>query len=351
MEALIVILAFVFVTGLCIGSFLNVVILRALSNESIVFPASKCPTCQKPLKWWHNIPVISYICLGGKCAFCKEKISIQYPIVELLTAIIFTYIYAKFGFSINTLFYWIVSSVLIVLAGTDIKEKVVFDAHTYTLIGLGLLFSAGYTIYYIAADVRPITWLYNPLTMSILGIIAGVVIMELFARAGYLIAGTRAFGEGDTYIAAGLGALFGLQMLLLTLILSVIIQVTLFLPSFIRGLIENKDWKTLISFVSFCVYAAAFYVLQQNNLIENPIIYLFGAVLLAVLGLLSCMFIFKGLRENPSNRTYLPFGPAMVAAAFIIILLFAHFGSQVFACTDKMFCVGACIPCLNMGGY
>jgi len=61
MEALITILAFVFITGLCIGSFLNVVILRALSNESIVFPASKCPVCQNSLKWWHNIPVISYI--------------------------------------------------------------------------------------------------------------------------------------------------------------------------------------------------------------------------------------------------------------------------------------------------
>jgi len=350
MEALITILAFVFITGLCIGSFLNVVILRALSNESIVFPASKCPVCQNSLKWWHNIPVISYICLGGKCAFCKEKISIQYPIIELLTGIIFTYLFIKFCFSINTLFYWVVSSVLIVLAGTDIKEKVVFDAHTYTLIGLGLLFSAGYTIYYIVSDVRAVTWLSNPLTMSILGVIAGVVIMELFARAGYLIAGTRAFGEGDTYIAAGLGALFGVQMLILALILSVIIQVILFLPSFIKGLIDNKDWKTLISFVSFCIYAAVFYVMQQNNLIENPIIYMFGALLLAVLGLLSCMFIFKGLRENPSNRTYLPFGPAMVAAAFIIILLFSHFGSQTFACTDKMFCFCACVPCLNMGG-
>jgi len=62
MGALIVFLVLVFVTGLCIGSFLNVVILRTLSEESIVFPASKCPKCQNPLKWWHNIPVISYIC-------------------------------------------------------------------------------------------------------------------------------------------------------------------------------------------------------------------------------------------------------------------------------------------------
>lgn len=320
MGALIAVLAFVFIIGLCIGSFLNVVVLRALSNESIVFPASKCPKCQTPLKWWHNIPVISYICLGGKCAFCKEKISIQYPIVELLTGIIFTYIFLKFGVSINTLFFWVFSAMLIVIAGTDIKEKVVFDVHTYTLIGLGLIYSIGYLIYYLHAGT-PLTLMNNPLTMSILGIVTGVVIMEVFARAGYLIAGTRAFGEGDTFIAAGLGALFGWKILLIVLILSVIVQVILFLPIFIKGLIVNKDWKTLISFAAFAVYAAVFYLLQQLGILaENRlIIYMTGALILAALGILSCMLIFRGLRENPENRTYLPFGPAMVAAAFIVI--------------------------------
>ena len=139
MALLIAILAFVFVIGLCIGSFLNVVILRALSEESIVFPASKCPTCQTPLKWWHNIPVLSYILLGGKCAYCKEKISIQYPIIELLTGIIFTLVFIKFGLSIETLFIWAIVSIMIAMAGTDIKEKVVFDVHTFTFIGLGFL--------------------------------------------------------------------------------------------------------------------------------------------------------------------------------------------------------------------
>ena len=71
--------------GLCLGSFYNVVILRSLSEESLVFPPSKCPKCQNRLKPWHNIPVFSYIFLKGKCAFCKEKISIQYPIIELTT--------------------------------------------------------------------------------------------------------------------------------------------------------------------------------------------------------------------------------------------------------------------------
>ena len=320
METLLVILAFVFVIGLCIGSFLNVVILRALSNESIVFPASKCPKCQTPLKWWHNIPVLSYVCLKGKCAFCKEPISIQYPLIELFTAVIFTLVFIKFGISVNTLFFWIVSAVMIVIAGTDIKEKVVFDIHNYILIGLGLIFSV-YLLIMLMHTGASLTWINNPVTSSLLAILTGAAIMEILARSGYLIAGTRAFGEGDTFIAAGLGAIFGFHFLILILILSVVVQVILFLPLFIKGLICNKDWKTLGTFLLFVVYAGGFYALQYFNLINSQIVYLIGALILAVLGVISCIFIFKGLREKPENRTYLPFGPAMVIAGFIAMLL------------------------------
>lgn len=331
MGALIAILALVFITGLCIGSFLNVVILRTLSEESIVFPASKCPKCQTPLKWWHNIPVLSYILLRGKCAFCKEPISIQYPIIELITGIIYTILFMKFGVSFDTLFAWIFAALLIVIAGTDIKEKVVYDVHTYTLIGFGLLYAVVVTataIYQIHVAGTPIEFSKyilpnNPLSMSILGAIEGALILEICARAGYLVAGTRAFGEGDTFIAAGLGALFGWRTLLVVLALSVLIQVVLFLPIFVKGLIQNKDFKTLISFVLFCAYAITFYSLQHFRIItpENIIIYTIGALILAALGITSCIFIFKGLREKPENRTYLPFGPAMVAAAFIALIL------------------------------
>ena len=331
MGALITILALVFVTGLCIGSFLNVVILRTLSEESIVFPASKCPKCQTPLKWWHNIPVFSYIFLRGKCAFCKEHISIQYPIIELITGIIYTILFMKFGLSLDTLFAWIFAAMLIVIAGTDIKEKVVYDIHTYTLLGFGLLYALVVTataIYQIHVTGTPLEFskyilLNNPLSMSILGAIEGALILEVCARAGYLVAGTRAFGEGDTFIAAGLGAMFGWRTLLVVLALSVLIQVILFLPIFVKGLVQNKDFKTLISFVLFCVYAIIFYSLQHFRVItvENIILYSIGALILAALGIISCIQIFKGLRENPENRTYLPYGPAMVAAAFIALIL------------------------------
>jgi len=327
METLIIFFIFVLIIGLCIGSFLNVVILRALSEESIVFPASKCPKCQTPLKWWHNIPVLSYIMLRGKCAFCKEKISIQYPIIELFTGIIFVLIFLKFQFTLNTIFFWIYASLLIVIAGTDIKEKVVFDKHTYSLIGAGLVLGLIKTIIaYInynnlPSNIHYLTFWDNPLTQAIIGALAGAIIMELLARLGYIFAGTRAFGEGDSYIAAGLGAVFGWQNLLIVLLYSVIIQIIIFIPLFLYGLIKNKDYKTLISFLVFIVYAGIFYLLQIKNLINNEYIGIIGAIILALLGIISCKFIFAGLKNNPETRTYMPFGPAMVLSALIAIML------------------------------
>ncbi len=317
MGALFVILAFVFVIGLCIGSFLNVVILRALSAESIVFPASKCPKCQTPLKWWHNIPVISYIFLGGKCAFCKEKISIQYPIIELLTGIVFTLLFLRYGFTLNTLFMWAISSIMIVIAGTDAKEKVVFDVHNYILIGLGLLYSVYLTIGTYVMN-HSISFAY--ILSALAAMIVCAVVIELFARVGYLFAGTRAFGEGDTFIAAGLGALFGgiydWKIALLVLILAAIIQAVIFIPVFVKGLVQNRDWKTLVSFILFGVYAGGYKFLNLSGFAE-----IVGILLLIILGVLTCVFILKGLREKPEQRTYLPFGPAMIAAALLTLCI------------------------------
>lgn len=322
-------LIFVFIIGLCIGSFLNVVILRSLNNESIVLPASKCPKCSHPLKWWHNIPIVSYIFLGGKCAFCKEKISIQYPIAELFTGVIYTFIFAKYGISLDTLFAWVIASTLIVIAGTDIKEKVIFDVHTYILMATGFIYaivSLSTSIFQMHKNGIPLEFtanvlLNNPVTSVIFGAILGALVMELLARAGYLIAGTRAFGEGDTLIAAGLGAVFGWRVLIFVLILSVIIQVILFLPLFIKGLIDNKEWKTLISFLLFVLYAAAFFEMQYLNILTSVIMSVVCALILAISGIATCLFILKGLREKPERGTYLPYGPALTLSALIMLIL------------------------------
>lgn len=332
--SLVMILLFIFLIGICVGSFLNVVILRAFSNESIVFPASKCPKCQKPLKWHHNIPILSFLTLKGKCAFCSEKISVQYPIVELLTGLLFVAAFAKFillplNFTLSSLFNLIFIlafiSIFVVLAVTDIKEKVIFDFHAYVLVGLGLiynLFNLGH--FYNGAKTLVLgsfaLSIPNSIVASVIGIVAGVVIMEIFARFGYLVAGTRAFGEGDSYIAAGLGAIFGWKYLLTVLVYAFIIQIVLTIPVFIAKLYRKKDYKTLGAFFAFFLLTFAIKSMEFINLFNNFAVFTVLTVLLCGVGFYACKRILGGLKEQ-ENMTFLPFGPAMVAGGLLLLFI------------------------------
>ena len=134
-------LVYFIIIGLCVGSFLNVVVLRGLSGESIVLPPSHCTKCDHKLAWYDNIPVLSYLFLRGKCRYCSEKISPQYPLVELFTALVFVGIYLKYGMTLNTVFLIFAASACIVMAVTDIKEKVILDGHAYFLAVLGLVYN------------------------------------------------------------------------------------------------------------------------------------------------------------------------------------------------------------------
>ena len=307
----------VFLIGLCIGSFLNVVALRGLSGESIAFPASKCPSCQKPLKWWHNIPVISYLFLRGKCAFCKEKISIQYPIVEIVTAILFLGIFYRYGFEWQTLFIWIFTAIFIVLTITDIKEQVVCDAHTYILTGTGLIWGFLNIGHYYGNNK---IWIFSePVIATIGGVLLGIVIMEILARSGYLFAGTRSFGDGDSYIAAGMGAIFGWKYIVPALILSLIISIIFTLPVFLKKLFDTKQYTTLAGFGLFASYASALIYFSKNGILENITIYMLAVILLAILGLWLCHKLINSMKIK-GDLTYLPFGPAMVLASFIYLI-------------------------------
>ena len=300
---LLIILLFVFCLGTVIGSFLNVVILRAFSGESIVLPPSKCPKCNNKLKWWHNIPILSYILLRGKCYYCHEKISIQYPIIEFITGVLFVLVFIRYGLMPDTLFAFAIVSILVVLAVTDIKEQIVFDKHTYALIFIGLLYNliiTGFIVWNQAFNTisgfqLTKDWiLNNPLTLSIFGLILGAVIMEIAARIGNLIAGERAFGEGDTYIAAGLGAALGWQNIILVIILSIILQVLL---------------------------TVAYLFIQHKTTLFNNDLILYSAILAEVLlAAVTCINIIKGLK-NKDELTYLPFGPALAFAGIIVLLV------------------------------
>lgn len=359
-----VILGFIFVIGLVVGSFLNVVILRTVSGESIVFPGSKCPKCQTPLKWYHNIPVLSYLFLRGKCGFCASPISIQYPIIELLTGCVFVGLFLRFCVPFDPLFglyainpiSWfqvivyvfslVVSCLFIVIAGTDILEQKVADVHTYSLIGIGLFYSIfisvlNFVLFYHANGLPKIDlefFLTCPVLYSIAAGLIGFIIMEVFARLGLLLIGTRAFGEGDSYIAAGIGSVLGgfmgssslysnflpiFEALLCILVLSVIVQIILTLPVFLKRLADNKNWLTLSAILIFIIYTIGYLYAQNSGWFANTVAYWLSTVVLLILGLLTCRELLFGLKEHRTSGMYLPFGPAMVISAFLALVLIA----------------------------
>ncbi len=305
---------FVFVIGTCIGSFLNVVALRAFSGESIVLPPSKCPKCGNKIKPYDNIPIISWLILGGKCRNCSAPISKQYPIVEFLTGFGFWYLYQYFAHTfieqviqwqniILLPFFLIIFSISMVIAITDIKEKVVFDVHTISLIVIILLFQT----FALGGDF------ITPLK----GLIVGALSMELLSGIGWLMVRKRAFGTGDTYITAAMGALLGYQWFFIALALAVILQVIFVIPGFIKKLYINKHYKVLITgsmfFIILILYKLPF--LSAANSITQ---YLF-IILLCVSGIYFCKLIVTNpsLKENP---TYWPFGPCLLLSMFLIAL-------------------------------
>ena len=284
--------------GLCFGSFFNVLILRSISGESIVYPPSKCPKCGKTLKPWHNIPVLSYIFLRGKCAFCKEHISLQYPIVELLTMALFLLCYLRFGLDLKAIMAVFICCSLVVMSGTDIKEKMV-DCNIAIILGIaGLIYN-----YFIGGNIIG----------AVLGAIAGVLIIELIANSGRLFVKTRAFGEADTYVAAALGACFGLRGLLLVLLYTLIASMVYMVPVFLYKQYKADNKPVCIMSVVFILAALTVKTLVQNY---------YTAALVLISGSMLTYLILKDLRNKSGNDdfTYFPLVPFLSAGALYYLL-------------------------------
>ncbi|MBU2263542.1 prepilin peptidase, partial [Patescibacteria group bacterium] len=134
-----VVYVFVFILGTIVGSFLNVVILRYNTGQSVIKGGSKCFSCGKNLKWHELIPVVSFIIQKGRCRNCKSRISIQYPIVELLTGLIFLLTFHVTGYSLLiTNYYFIIFSLLIVIAVYDLRHQIIPNGFVYAFIILSL---------------------------------------------------------------------------------------------------------------------------------------------------------------------------------------------------------------------
>lgn len=196
---------FIFILGLIVGSFSNVCIYRIPKNESIIFPASHCPKCHSNISPKDNIPLLSYILLKGRCRNCKSKISIQYPIVELLTGLIYLIISLIYGLSVQTLIYIILSSALIIIAFIDLNEEIVPDVISLPGIVIGFIISFFVT--------------YISYANSALGILAGGGIILIIGLAGSVIFKKEAMGGGDVKLAAMIGAFLGWKYIIISLFL------------------------------------------------------------------------------------------------------------------------------------
>ena len=289
------------VVGLCLGSFFNVVILRSLSNESIVFPASKCPKCNHKLYFWHNIPVLSYIMLGGKCYFCKEKISIQYPIVELLTMFLFGATFVKFGIDIKTIFVLFWLSCFVIMTGTDLKAKLV-DCNIAIAMGVtGILYNF-------------IQHGFSGVIASLIGLVLGAVVLELIARSGHFVAGTRAMGEADTYVAAAIGAIVG-KDILYVLAYALIASMIFIVPMFLYNQFKNDNKKTCILSILFVLAVMTFKLLCQNY---------WTLAALIITGAMLAISILKNIKQE-ENRNYLPYVPALAVGALYYLFFSVNF--------------------------
>ncbi len=235
----------IFIFGIVIGSFLNVLIYRIPKGENIAYPASKCQICQTPLKWWHNIPIVSWIILGGKCYFCKSQISIQYPIIEFTTGLIAVILYFKLGLVWYMPIVFLVFALLLALVMIDVKDLVVPDS--LNLLALSL------------AVVNP--HFINSLSYAFMSA-GGLALLRYYIS--YFIK-KEAMGEGDIIVAGTMGALLGFPLFFYALFLSAILAIV---PSLVA-----KD--KIVPFVPFLAIATFIVYILDNQfmLLANWIIY------------------------------------------------------------------------------
>ncbi|WP_294966946.1 A24 family peptidase [Sulfurimonas sp.] len=246
-----------FILGVVIGSFLNVVILRIPKDESVVFVSSHCTSCNSALKPWHNIPVLSWIFLRGRCSFCKTSISMQYPIIEIVSGLIFLTIATKYTLTFPALLIGLSFLMLLSLSVIDFKYKMVPDslnllAMFFAIFGAwsingvfvnfqnALLFAGGFTLLIFTLSY------YLTSSLHRAGQITKTSWNKFYDRTPFV----EAMGEGDIMVAATMGALLGLKLTLVAIFLSAILALPVMLM-----LLNKSAEQQRVPFVPFLALA------------------------------------------------------------------------------------------------
>ena len=240
MEELAIVI-FIFIFGIIIGSFLNVVIYRIPKGESIAYPASKCQSCQTPLKWYHNIPIFSWLFLKGKCGFCSEKISIQYPLIELTTGIIAVSLFYKLGLVWYMPVVFVVFTLLLALVMIDFKYMAVPD--NLNLLALAL------------AVVSPniLGSLHDALLAA-----GGLTLLRYYLS---FFLNREAMGEGDIIVAGTMGALLGFPLFFYALFLSAILAI-------VPSLMAKDRAVPFVPFLAIATFIVYMFDSQVSTLVD-----------------------------------------------------------------------------------
>ncbi len=212
---------FLFVFGLIVGSFLNVCIHRFPREESIVSPGSHCPACGKPVAWYDNIPLVSYLILGRKCRHCGIKISSRYFFIELITGIAFLASVRFFGWTGQAAASACFLAILLGISATDMEHQIIPDEFSLGGLALGFCFSAAFPVLHRETEIL------RSILMSAIGALAGGGAIYLTGVFGEFVFKKESMGGGDVKLMAMMGAFLGWQGVLLVYFLSPLLALPL----------------------------------------------------------------------------------------------------------------------------
>ena len=242
--------------GAVIGSFLNVCIYRIPQGKSLLHPGSHCPQCGAGVRWYQNIPLVSYLILGGRCANCRTPISIRYPLVEGLTGLIFLLVFLRFGFQPATLIYWIFVSTLVVITFIDLDYQIIPDV--ISLPGIVVGFASSFFI----------PWLRWP--DAVFGILLGGGSLYMVAAGYEFITKKEGMGGGDIKLLAMIGAFMGWKAVLPIIFFSSLLGCLVGIPLM---LIKKADSKLAIPFGPFLAAAAIIFLLYGSRIVQEYLVF------------------------------------------------------------------------------
>ncbi len=247
---------YAFLLGLCVGSFLNVCIYRIPLGKSVVTPRSHCPQCDRFLKWYENIPLVSYVIQGGKCRHCHKSVSLRYPLVELLTGLLSLATVFKFGWGASYFLYFILFvTPMIAITFIDLDHQIIPDVFSITGIFSGIL-----VVFFTTGGV----W-WEKLLFSGKGILLGGGALLAVSMIYEKLRKQEGIGGGDIKLAAMFGAFFGWKGVLMILFLSSFLGS---LVGVVLMLVYRQGLKLAIPFGPFLATAALIHLFFGNQILQ-----------------------------------------------------------------------------------